>query len=159
MHIELGDGERYSTKGIGTITFKRDSGSHLHLKDVMYVHGLKENLISGEVLACHGYDIVVSKGKSFMRHVPIGQVKHIRFRVKNLYKLEVEVCVALGRKSGEVYSWVVGELWHICMGHLHHGTLKIMQQITTGLPKCTLDQYDVCKGCTSGKYVKSTFKG
>jgi len=33
-----------------------------------------------------------------------------------------------------------------------------MKQITTGLPKGALEQHDVCKGCTLGKYVKSTFR-
>ena len=50
-----------------------------------------------------------------------------------------------------------GELWHRRLGHLHHGALKILQQITTGLPKGTLAQSDQCKGCTLGKFVKATF--
>lgn len=41
MHIEMGDDGRYSMINIGTITFLRDSGSPLRLKDVMYVPGLK----------------------------------------------------------------------------------------------------------------------
>jgi hypothetical protein len=32
-----------------------------------------------------------------------------------------------------------------------------MQQIYTGLPMGTIAQLDQCKGCTMGKYVKSTF--
>jgi transposase InsO family protein len=50
-----------------------------------------------------------------------------------------------------------GELWHRCLGHFHHGALKIMQQISTGLLMRTLAQLDQCKGCTMGKYVNSTF--
>ena len=50
-----------------------------------------------------------------------------------------------------------GELWHRRLGHLHHGALKILQQISTRLPKGTLAQSDQCKGCTLGKYVKATF--
>jgi hypothetical protein len=50
-----------------------------------------------------------------------------------------------------------GKLWHRRLGHLHHGALKIMQQISIGLPRGTLAQLDHCKGCTLGKYVKSTF--
>jgi len=50
-----------------------------------------------------------------------------------------------------------GELWHRRLGHIHHGALKILQQITTGLPKGTLAQSDQCKGCTLGKFVKATF--
>ena len=54
-------------------------------------------------------------------------------------------------------SWDEGELWHRKLGHLHHGVLNILQQISTGLPKGTLAQLDQCKGCTMGKFVKTTF--
>ena len=50
-----------------------------------------------------------------------------------------------------------GELWHRILGHLHHGTLKVLQQISTRLPKGTLAQSDQCKGCTMGKFVNTTF--
>lgn len=72
MHIELGDNGRYSAIGIGTLTFMRDSGSPLHFKDVMFVSGLKKNLISIYVLEYHGYDVIFSKGKAFLRHIAIG---------------------------------------------------------------------------------------
>ena len=49
------------------------------------------------------------------------------------------------------------ELCHRQLGHLHPGALKVMQQISTGLPMGTLAQLDQCKGCTMEKYVKSTF--
>ena len=50
-----------------------------------------------------------------------------------------------------------GELWHRRLGHLHHGALKILQQVSNGLPKGTLTQSDQYKGCTLGKFVKATF--
>jgi len=50
-----------------------------------------------------------------------------------------------------------GELWHRRLSHLHPRALKILQQITTGLPKGTLAQSDQCKRCTLGKFVKATF--
>ena len=159
MHIELGGDGWYSTKGIGIVTFKWESGSHLHLKYIMYVFGLKKNLIFVVVLEDKGYGVVFSKWKSFLRHLSTGKMKHIGDRVKNIYKLEVEACATLSRKEKEAQSQDVGEIWHKHMGHLHHGALKIMQHITTGLPKCILAQHDVCKGCTLGKYVKSTFQG
>eukprot|EP00253_Pinus_taeda_P020847 PITA_20847 len=37
MHIEMGDDGKYNTTDIGTVTFQRESGSPLTLKDVMYV--------------------------------------------------------------------------------------------------------------------------
>ena len=54
-------------------------------------------------------------------------------------------------------SWDDGELWHWRLGLLHHGDLKILQQISTGLPKGTLAQSYQCKGCTLGKFLKATF--
>jgi len=45
LHLELGHDGRYITKGIGTITFKRESGSHLHLNNVLYVPGLKKKIV------------------------------------------------------------------------------------------------------------------
>ena len=32
-----------------------------------------------------------------------------------------------------------------------------MQQISTGLPKGKMEQTNTCKGCTLGKYTKSSF--
>ena len=60
-------------------------------------------------------------------------------------------------KADQVVSRDEGELWHRRLGHLHHGALKVMQQISTGLPSGTLAQLETCKGCTTRKYVKSTF--
>ena len=50
------------------------------------------------------------------------------------------------------------ELWHTRLGHLHHEALKIIQQISMGLPKGKLEQIDTCKGCTLGKYGKASFQ-
>ena len=69
----------------------------------------------------------------------------------------MEDYVALSTKVEKVQGRDVGKLWHRRLGHLHHDASKIMQQITIGLPKGSLEQQDVCKGCTLGKYVKSTF--
>ena len=68
----------------------------------MFVPGLKKNIISIAFLEDRGYDVIFSKGKKSLRHIAIGQVKQIRVRVKNLYKLDVEDCVALSRKVEKV---------------------------------------------------------
>ena len=60
-------------------------------------------------------------------------------------------------KADQVVSRDEGELWHRRLGHLHHGALKVMQQISTSLPRGTLAQLDYCKGCTMGKFVKTTY--
>ena len=51
----------------------------------------------------------------------------------------------------------VGKLWHKRLGHLHHGALKILKEISTGLPKSMFEQVDTCKGCTLGKFTEGSF--
>lgn len=60
-----------------------------------------------------------------------GAVKQIGVRMKNLYMLQVETCAASSSEAGSAQSRDVEELWHNRMGHLHHGELKILQQIAT----------------------------
>lgn len=96
------DDGRYNVTGIGTVTFQREFVSPLTLKDVMYVSSLKKSLISVCMLEDHGYDVIFRKGKDFLRHISIGQVKHIGVHVKNINKLDVEYCAKLRTKAEKV---------------------------------------------------------
>ena len=80
--------------------------------DVMYVPGLKKNLVLVTILVDKGYDVVFSKGKVFLRHIATGQTKRIGIQVKNLYKLEVDDCATLSTKEELVQIQDIGELWH-----------------------------------------------
>jgi len=68
MHIEMVDDGRYSSTRIGIVTFEREKSSPLCLNDVMFVTGLKKNLIFVAFLEDSGYDVIFSKGKAFLRH-------------------------------------------------------------------------------------------
>jgi len=63
------------TKGVGTMTFKREFVSLLHLNNVMYVPGLKKNLVLVATIEDKGYDVVFNKGKGYLKHYALGQVK------------------------------------------------------------------------------------
>ena len=123
----MGEDGRYNVNNIGTSTFERESGKPFLLKDVMHVPGLKKKLVRVAMLEDKGYDVVFSEGKSFLRHKATGQTKKIGVQIKNLYKLEVDGCAAMVGKAEEMVSQDEGELWHRRLGHLHHGTLKILQ--------------------------------
>jgi len=104
-----------------------------------------------------GIYVVFNEGKAFLRSKTTGETQKIGVRVKNLYQLHVDGCAAMACKAEGLVSRDDGELWHRRLGHLHHGALKILQQISIRLPKGTLAQLDQCKGCTLGKFVKATF--
>ena len=125
MHIEMGDDGRYNATRIGTITFQRESGSPLRLKDVMFVPSLNKNLIFVAVLEDSGYDVIFSERKALLRHIATGQVKQIKVHVKKMYKLDVEDFVVLITKAEKVQSCDVGELWHRILHYLRHGALNI----------------------------------
>ena len=75
MRIDMGDDGKYHVLGEGTVVFQREHGAPLTLTNVKYVPGLKKNLVSITMLEDKGYDVVLSKGKVFMRHIGIRRTK------------------------------------------------------------------------------------
>eukprot|EP00253_Pinus_taeda_P016608 PITA_16608 len=69
IRIEMGDDGKYRVLGEGMVVFQREHGSPLTLSNVMYVPGLKKNLVSIAMLEDKGYDVVFSLGKVFLRHI------------------------------------------------------------------------------------------
>ena len=100
MHIEMGNDKRFSVSGAGTVSFQREHGASITLTYVKYMPRLKKNLLSVAMLEEKGYNVVFIKGKFFLRHITMRQVKQIGSRVKNLYALEVQdACKALRSKA------------------------------------------------------------
>jgi len=46
LHVVLGDDARYNIRGVGISTFQLDSDMQLKLEEVLYVPGMKRNLVS-----------------------------------------------------------------------------------------------------------------
>ena len=40
---------------------------------------------------------------------------------------------------------------------MHHGALRVLRDITTGVPDFSVEHYEVCRGCALGKYTKLPF--
>ena len=49
------------------------------------------------------------------------------------------------------------KLWHKRMGHIHHGELKLLHEMVTGVPEVSTEHDDACKGCVLGKFAKASF--
>ena len=77
MKIEMGDDGKYRVLGEGTVVFQREHGAPLTLIDVKNVSGLKKNLVFVTMLEDKGYDVALSKGKAFLRHIGTGKTKRI----------------------------------------------------------------------------------
>jgi hypothetical protein len=49
------------------------------------------------------------------------------------------------------------EIWHRWMAHLHHGALRVLREMVTGVPDFSSEHHELCKGCALGKYTKTVF--
>jgi hypothetical protein len=61
--VELGDNAKYAVKGVGTITLQLESGKSLHMRDVLFVPGLRKNLLSISTLEDRGYRVAFVDGQ------------------------------------------------------------------------------------------------
>jgi hypothetical protein len=68
LHVVLGDNARYTVKGVGTSSFKLDSDIPLQLSEVLYVPGMKRNLVSVSVVEDKGYKVTFCEGKVLAWH-------------------------------------------------------------------------------------------
>jgi hypothetical protein len=64
--VTLGDDYQYPIKGIGESNYKLDSENSITMKDVLYVPGLKKNLLSISSLDKKGYSVAFIDGEVFM---------------------------------------------------------------------------------------------
>lgn len=154
--VELGDNGTYAIEGIGSTSLKLESGWSLHLEEVLYVPGLKKNLLSVGVLEDKGYNVAFTKGKAIMWPSGGDMSSAIEIGVKegNVYRLT--------RNPIQAQVHVVMnpcELWHRRFGHLNYCSLPSLPDTVTGMPPIKLVHDGMCKGCALGKNVKKPYSG
>ena len=99
--VELGDGITYEIKGVGSTTFHLDSGTLINVEEILYVLGLKKNVISVTVLEDKGYSVTFSKGKVLIwsKGRSINSTIVIGVREGELYKVPGHVVKTLYRSQ------------------------------------------------------------
>jgi hypothetical protein len=155
FEILLGDDYAYHPKGVRTVRFERESGKPLYLSGVLYVHGLKKNLVSVSALEDKGYEVSFKDRRAYIkpRGLSMGSEQVIGVRKDKLYKLQFDSHYILASSN----STRDCELWHRRIAHLGHGALKILGKIMTGMPSFTSEHHEICKGCVLGKFVQAPF--
>jgi hypothetical protein len=127
FEILLGDDYAYHPKGIGTIKFERESGKPLHLSNVLYVPGLKKNLVSVSALEDKGYEVSFKERKAYIKPKDMdqGPGEVIGIRKDKLYKLQFDSHYALATSSSSRDC----ELWHRRMAHLVMGLSRFWEKL------------------------------
>ena len=116
----------------------------MKMKDVLFVPGLKKNLllISALDAKCmrvafvYGQVLMWPKGKTFDDVVVIGEQEG------GLYKLK-------GHLEQDLVHDIVesNELWHRRLAHVHYRALPLARKVVEGLPEIQEKHDGVCKGC------------
>jgi hypothetical protein len=65
-HVELGDEKCYNIEGVGSISFRLESQARLHVDEVLYVPGLKNNVLSITTLEDKGYWVMFKDMKALL---------------------------------------------------------------------------------------------
>jgi hypothetical protein len=138
MEIALGD-DTIVRVACGRMTFQRDTMSPISSRDVLYVLGLKKNLISVSTLQDRGLEVSFRGTEILIQpkgsRLTSGQV--IRVRDGKLYILLFQPLHALASSSDN--NSQLCELWYRRMAHLHRGALGGLREGLTGVPQFILE--------------------
>jgi len=147
---------KYAVRGLGKTSFQLETGDRLHMSNVLYVPGLKKNLLSISASEDKGYRVAFVDGHvlAWPKESSIDSAGVIGVREGGLYKLTGKLLQALVHDSTNL-----SELWHRRFAHLHYRALPALPKMVTGILKLQVEHDGVCRGCALGKNVKGTFPG
>jgi hypothetical protein len=119
-HVELGDDKCYKIEGVGSLSFILESGARLHVDEVLYVPGLKNNLLSDATLEDKGYWVIFKEKKALLsaKGSHLSTTEPIGTRSGGLYVVSRQLVQALAHDATSS-----NELWHRRLGHLHYKSL------------------------------------
>ena len=152
-HATYGDNNKGRILGRGFIGDK----IILLIHDVLYVEGLKHNLLSISRLRDKGYQVIF-KSNSCEIYLPNSkEVMLIGKRINNVYLLDISSPCSIGcllSKHDEYW------LWHRRIAHIHMNHLNklISKDLVIGLPKLKFEKDHICETFQKGKQVKNSFK-
>ena len=146
--VKLEDDYQYPIKGSGVDSYKIDSDKSLNMKDVLYVPGLKKNLLSISALDAKGMRVAFIDGQVLMwpKGKTIDDATMIGEEDGGLYKLKGHPGQALVHESIEP-----SVLWHRRIAHMHCRAPPMASKAVFGLPKIQEKHEGTCKGCAQGR--------
>ena len=131
--MKLGDDYQYPIKGSGEYSYKLDPCKSLTMKEVLFVPGLKKNLLSISALDAKGMMVAFIDGQVIMwpRGKTIDDAVVIGEQEGGLYKLKGHPEQALVDDTAEP-----SELWHRRLAHVHYRALPLGAKLLKVFHKC-----------------------
>ncbi|CAJ2663346.1 unnamed protein product [Trifolium pratense] len=155
--IRLADSNSIAAEGIGNVVIQRHNGRKAVIEKVLYVPGMKCNLMSVGQLLEKGFRVVLedealklfdSKNRLILK---TAQSKNRTFK-SQIKAIEAECLVATTESKDS-------DLWHKRYGHLNFKSLSMLnsKNMVLGLPS-VIPPVDTCTVCLLGKHPRSSFK-
>ena len=147
-NVTFGDGSKSQIKGKGVISLPR----LLDIANVLYVKGLKVNLLSISQIYDQDFMVLFSKGKCLVMDESRKKLRSGVCTLDNYYGLVPDaniVCNSI-RLPNE-------DLWHQRMGHASYKHLSIVfkHESVLGIPKLSKMSNVVCGPCQLRKQTKA----
>ena len=157
--VKMGNVATEPIKGIGSVLLTFTSGKCLCLNNVLYVPGIRKNLVSEIVLNNCGYKQVLESDKYILsRHgsfMGFGYVCNGMIRLNiNYPSSDNSVCMASSSTSNNFHK---SELWHARLGHIHYKRIKDMSKMSL-IPAFDMQNNEKCKTCMLTKITRQPFK-
>ena len=152
--VTFGDNNKGRILGVGNI----GTPPNPCIKNVLYVEGIKHNLLSISQLCdkdnkiCFDSDHCITFGKND------NLIKLVARRVNNIYLIDLNKVPSNDAKcllSKEDESW----LWHRRIGHIHMNHLNkiFSKNLVVGLPKQRFSFSEKCDPCEESKLTRANF--
>ncbi|MCO5562686.1 hypothetical protein L7F22_016314 [Adiantum nelumboides] len=151
----------YPIKGVGKILITISDGSDLCLPDVLYVPGIKKNLLSVSSVAKNGLRVIFEDDGCIVRDqengyslITTGTLENGLF-VLDRYEKQIQACIA----ETKTQAMQDAELWHARFGHVGYGRLMTLQRhnMVHDLSLLEMPPRHVCEGCVLGKMHRFAF--
>jgi hypothetical protein len=131
-----------------------DFGVILHIEEILFVRGLKKNLLSVLALEDKGFRVTFMDGEALMwpKDGDMSSADVIGVREGGLYRLPGRPIQAMVHDTISLC-----EQWHRRFAHLHYRALPGVKKMVTGMPDLQFEHDRICRGCTLGKNAKKSF--
>ncbi|KAH7297149.1 hypothetical protein KP509_26G056000 [Ceratopteris richardii] len=160
--VTCGNNSSYLDMGVGKIILTTADGSSFTLSDVLFVRGIKKNLLSVTTLVKIGLVVKFADDRCTVHDLSNGDVIIAScILCRGLYKLiDYEKFVNDSACAvHDSHAMSDTKLWHACFGHLNFASLLRVQkfEMVSSLPKLEAPGKHVCEGCILGKMQRSSF--
>ena len=153
-YVTYGDNTKGKILGVGIV----GTPPSIQIEDVLYVEGLKHNLLSISQLCDRGFKIKFNKDECLIMDEATNEVKLKGIRSNNIFMITLDdlsmkvQCLMVNNND----AW----LWHKRIAHIHmeHLNKLVKHDLVIGLPKMKFIKDKLCSACQKGKQTKSTFK-